>query len=305
MMKTMMAFGILLLGCTMAMAGGATRTWVSGVGSDQNPCSRTAPCKTFAGALANTSAGGQINVIDAGAYGSVTITQSVTIDASESFAGVLTGDGVSGIIVNAGVDDVVVLRGLTISGNGLGTDGIRFVAGKRLHVEDCRIFGFTQRGIFFAPKDKSQLLVKDTIIRENAQAGILVQPEGGAASVSIDHVRLEANQNGLSVLDASQATVRDSVMANNSSNGVLAIASAAGAPEVVMESCITTNNGLGGIKTSGAGGNTATVQISNVTVTHNDTGLLTGAGGQVVSYTNNTIAANKTDGAPDKQFTQQ
>jgi hypothetical protein len=235
----------------------------------------------------------------------VTITQSVTIDASESFAGILSGEGNNGIIVNAGVDDVVVLRGLTISGNGVGTDGIRFLSGKQLHVEECRIFGFTQRGIFFNPTDKSQLIVKDTIIRDNTQAGILVQPNGGAASASIDHARLEANQNGLSVLDASQVTVRDSVMANNSTNGVLALASAAGAPEVIMESCVTTNNGVGGIKTSGSGGNTATVQISNVTVTHNDTGLLTGAGGQVLSYTNNTIGANKTDGAPDKQFLQQ
>ncbi|HEX8653588.1 MAG TPA: right-handed parallel beta-helix repeat-containing protein [Pyrinomonadaceae bacterium] len=300
MMKTTMALGMLLLGCTLAQA--QARTWVSGTGNDMDPCSRTAPCKTFAGALSKTSAGGQINVIDAGAYGPVTITKAITIDASESFAGIL-GTGTNGIVVNAGDKDVVVIRGLTIDGNESGLDGITFIAGGKLHVEDCRITHFSQRGINFAPTDKSELFVKDTIIRDNVQAGILVQPTTGAATVSIEHTRLEGNANGLSVVDSAQVTVRDSIMANNVTNGVLALATNA-SNEIVMESCVTTNN-VNGIKASGSGANTATVQISNVTVTHNGTGLLTAAGGSILSYTNNTIGANKTDGAPDKQFPQQ
>src|SRR4029077_2518699 len=90
----------------------ATRTWVSGVGDDVNPCSRTAPCKTFAGAISKTAPHGEIDVLDPGGFGAVTITKSISIE-SEEFAGVLV-DGTNGIVVSAGVNDVIVIRGLTI-----------------------------------------------------------------------------------------------------------------------------------------------------------------------------------------------
>src|SRR6187401_640852 len=103
--------------CPEPASAQATRTWVSGVGDDANPCSRTAPCKTFAGAISKTAAGGTINVLDPGGYGGVTITKAITIEADGDFAGI-THSGTSGIIVNAGVNDVVTLRGLTIDGFG-------------------------------------------------------------------------------------------------------------------------------------------------------------------------------------------
>ena len=90
-----------------------SRTWVSGVGDDVNPCSRTAPCKTFAGAISNTAAGGEINCIDPGGFGAVTITKSITIACEDVEAGITNG-GTSGVIVNAVATDVVVLRGLDI-----------------------------------------------------------------------------------------------------------------------------------------------------------------------------------------------
>ena len=64
----------------------ATRTWVSGVGDDANPCSRTAPCKTFAGAISKTAAHGEISVLDPGPYGAVTITKSITLRQTDSRA---------------------------------------------------------------------------------------------------------------------------------------------------------------------------------------------------------------------------
>src|SRR3979490_3055308 len=67
----------------------ATRTWVSGVGNDANPCSRTAPCKTFAGAISKTAVNGEINCLDPGGFGSVTITKSISIDCHEVFAGIV------------------------------------------------------------------------------------------------------------------------------------------------------------------------------------------------------------------------
>src|SRR3984885_12684801 len=91
----------------------ATRTWVSGVGDDVNPCSRTAPCKTFAGAISKTAAGGEINCIDPGGFGVVTITKAITLDCSGTFGSILA-TGTNGIIVNATANDVVILRGLSI-----------------------------------------------------------------------------------------------------------------------------------------------------------------------------------------------
>src|ERR1044071_6343357 len=128
----------------------ATRTWVSGVGNDANPCSRTAPCKTFAGAISKTAAGGEINALDPGGYGAVTITKSITIDGGGGQVASVLAAGTNGIVVSAQPTDVVILRNIRFQGllgNGsapanAGLDGIKFLAGKALHVENCYITGF-------------------------------------------------------------------------------------------------------------------------------------------------------------------
>src|SRR6202790_2170711 len=121
----------------------ASRTWVSGVGDDANPCSRTAPCKTFAGAISKPASPGEIDCLDPGGFGAVTITKSITIDCRETLGGVLVS-GTSGIVVNDGTfAATVTLRGLDIDGTGTGLSGISFVAGRALHVEEVKIYGFT------------------------------------------------------------------------------------------------------------------------------------------------------------------
>src|SRR5207344_3414848 len=103
----------------------ATRTWVSGVGDDANPCSRTAPCKTFAGAISKTAPGGEISVLDPGGFGGVTITKSITLNGDGTLASILVaGAGVSGIVVNAQPNDVVIIRNLSILGSGTASWGI-------------------------------------------------------------------------------------------------------------------------------------------------------------------------------------
>src|SRR5262245_57139376 len=129
---------ILLLGSVAVAGAQASRTWVSGGGDDANPCSRTAACKTFAGAISKTSAGGEINAIDPGGYGAVTITKSITIDGGGTFASILAA-ATTGIIVNAAASDVVTIRNVSINGNNTGLNGIRFIAGGALHVERCEI----------------------------------------------------------------------------------------------------------------------------------------------------------------------
>src|SRR5207247_1230496 len=132
-------FAALLLLLTAGTASAqATRTWVSGVGDDVNPCSRTAPCKTFAGAISKTAAGGEIDVLDPGGLGAVTITKAITIDGHAAFGGVLVS-GTNGIIVSAGATDVVILRGLTFTGLGTGLSAINFTTAQALHVEDSTI----------------------------------------------------------------------------------------------------------------------------------------------------------------------
>jgi hypothetical protein len=123
--------------CTAAVVAGfstlacaqASRTWVSGVGDDANPCSRTAPCLTFAGAISKTAAGGEINVLDPGGFGAVTITKAISIISDNIEAGVLVS-GTDGIVVNVASTDQVVLNGLDIEGMGTGVDGIKVIGGR-------------------------------------------------------------------------------------------------------------------------------------------------------------------------------
>src|SRR5690348_12868822 len=145
MRKIMLPLSIsltLLMICLWSSAAQAqaTRTWVSGVGDDANPCSRTAPCKTFAGAISKTATGGEIDALDPGGFGAVTITKTITIDGGGGqVASVLASGGTNGIVVAAGASDIVTLRNLRINGvegtpSGGGLNGIRYVSGGGLHV---------------------------------------------------------------------------------------------------------------------------------------------------------------------------
>src|SRR5215470_15285876 len=140
-----------LLMAVQPAAAQATRTWVSGVGDDANPCSRTAPCKTFAGAISKTAAGGEINALDPGGFGAVTITKSITIDGGGGQIASTLVAGTNGIIINAGATDTVTLRNIAIDGiagaPSPGLNGVRLLAGAALHIEHCTIFGFSQIGI--------------------------------------------------------------------------------------------------------------------------------------------------------------
>jgi len=133
----LIAAGFLALG-TGAASAQATRTWVSGVGDDANPCSRTAPCKTWAGAISKTAASGEIDALDPGGFGAVTITKAITLDGGAGLASILVS-GTNGINVSAGPNDVVRIRNLSMNGilggTGPGLSGIRFNTGAALHIE--------------------------------------------------------------------------------------------------------------------------------------------------------------------------
>jgi len=286
----LLAFTIILTGSMVAHAQ-ATRTWVSGVGDDANPCSRTAPCKTFAGAISKTAIAGEIDVLDPGGFGAVTITKSIAIEADGVIAGVLVS-GTNGIIISAPSTAVVQLRGLTINGLNTGLSGIKFLAGGALRIENCYIYQFTGPGIDFEPNQAtdSQLFVMDTLVKDNSGGGVLVKPAGGGtARAALDKVRMVKNQFGARVEDNSKVTIRDSIAANNIGNGFLSI-SASAAVELNLESVVSTHNGTNGVRTDGA---SSTVRLSNVTVVNNiNMGLLVANSGVFLSFGNNKVAGN-------------
>ena len=144
----------------------ATRTWVSGTGDDAFPCSRTAPCKTFAIAMSNTAVLGEINCLDSGGFGTVNITKQITIDCTGVIGGILNA-GATGVTVNI-AGGAVTLRGLTINGAGTGTVGVRVTAASKVNLENVEIFGNTQQGVLDARTSGGTVLViQNSVIRNN------------------------------------------------------------------------------------------------------------------------------------------
>ena len=144
----------------------ATRTWVSGVGDDVNPCSRTAPCKTFAGAISKTATGGEINCIDPGGFGAVTITKSIQIICEPGTAGVLVS-GTNGIIVSAAAPAEVLLQGLDIEGLSTGIHGIQITGGARVFINKVSIRNFTGNGVNLVGAANARASVADSLIISN------------------------------------------------------------------------------------------------------------------------------------------
>ena len=281
-----------VLGLLSAVAGSAqaTRTWVSGVGDDANPCSRTAPCKTFAGAISKTAAGGEISVLDPGGFGAVTITKAITIDGDGTLASILAS-GTNGVIVNAGAGDNVILRNLSINGAGSGLSGIRYLAGRSLRVEKCSIYGFTSRGIDVAYNSASQgeLTVADTSLTNVGPVAIRLDSSAGAfaPAAQLDNVRIEKAGIGLDVLKSSVATISNSSLFDINNQAIVAENSAV----INVVGCNITKNGIGvAAFTSGS-----TIRISSCSIFNNGTGVSVTPGGIGDSFGNNSVLGNGVD----------
>jgi hypothetical protein len=285
----------------------ATRTWVSGVGDDVNSCSRIDPCKTFAGAISKTAAGGEIDCLDPGGFGGVTITKSITIDCG--FTGGTLVAGTNGITVN-GSNVIVIIRNLTIIGDTTGLKGINFISGLSLEVDNVNIYGFSggaATGIYFSPNTANSILqVNNSTITTNGVSpstggGIAVAPaSGGSAVVTVSETKIQNNSIGIAVASASGAitmTVRDSIVANNRAFGIVA---AGGSSINLMIERTTISNSIGGTGLHASGGNTV-VRLNNSVITGNTTGVAVAGGGVLRSYKNNAINGNGNDGTPITQ----
>ena len=266
----------------------ATRTWISGVGDDANPCSRTAPCKTFAGAISKTAVAGEIDVLDPGGFGAVTITKSITLDGTTAIAGVLVS-GTNGIVIQAGNNDVVILRNLDIDGIGTGLNGINIISAGDVRIENTKIYGFSQRGVF-DQRTSGKLFISNTVISNNAQTAVLAMPGGTGLTVNLDHVQMHSNGNaGLAITGGTRAAVAHSWATSN----VHGFYADTGAVLNLDDSVAFGNVGTGINVSSGA-----VIRLYNSTVSANGTGLSATTGGSVASYGLNRIAGNTAGNGP-------
>lgn len=261
----------------------ATRTWVSGVGDDVNPCSRTAPCKTFAGAISKTAAGGEINCLDPGGFGGVTITKAMTLNCHEVFGSILVA-GAPGVTINA-PGARVILRNLQITGvlgtATPGTIGVRILAAKVVSIEDCVITQFSQQGISDTRTGSGNFLfVKNTVLSHNTGAGISAGA-GATSGTVLENVYSFSNGFGLATATGNNVMVSRSVMSGNSSAGIEADVGA----QVFVDNTVITNNG-NGIQPAG------TVVLANSDISFNSVGITAAT----TSFGNNRIVGNSSPG---------
>jgi hypothetical protein len=304
-MKAARSFASLLGALALAASGlvhaQATRTWVSGVGDDANPCSRTAPCKTWAGAISKTAAGGEINALDPGGFGAVTITKSITIDGTPgpNTAGVLVA-GTNGINISAAATDTVTLRGLTIDGTGTaspspGLVGVRILSAGSVHLERLNIYGFGQHGVYDSRTTGGEFYADDVNIRDNGGTGIVVLPSSGGTqiTVSITRAQLLNNSNsGLALGGGVHANITNSNLSGNTNFGLYA-ENMAGLTRVFLSDSNVSGNGYGILVGPGQPG----MLLSNVIVSNNGTGISPG-GVSIASFGNNKIVGNTAGNGP-------
>jgi hypothetical protein len=283
----LLAGGLILFMPASAMAvtgASATRTWVSGVGDDANPCSRTAPCKTFAGAFSKTGNGGEIDALDPGGFGSVTITNGITISGAGTFASIL-GSGTNGVVVNVPAGQTVVLDHLSITGVGTGINGVSIIGSGRVLIENSEIFGFSENGISYTPSAGGSLEVINSAIHDNGWDGLLVgRPSTGSDNVTLENDTFDGNGCGVATGPAAA-----------SGTNCATAASGNGGPVTVSASGVSVSqNASTGLLVNGAG---ATARIAASAVTANATGLATQNGGTIVEEgAINAVFGNGTDG---------
>ncbi|MEA2907341.1 MAG: hypothetical protein QOI12_4728 [Alphaproteobacteria bacterium] len=291
--------------CVLAFHAGPaqaqnTRSFISAGGSDGNPCTRVAPCRTLQIAHNNTNPEGEINMLDPAGYGAVTITKSISIvNDGVGSAGILVPPGQTGITIN-GAGVVVNLRGLIIEGAGAGQTGVKFTNGKSLTIENCVVRGHTSIGILFLSTTTSNLSILNTLVSDNAASGIGVAPTGSSVTVTAVFNRVEVQNNGghgISV-DGPGATgnitavVEESVAAHNGDVG-FRVSSTSAVATLLVNRSVSINNVTGLRASNGS----ATLRIGQSVVTGNATSWDAVTSGILRSYADNYIDGNF-DGNP-------
>ncbi|HYJ04661.1 MAG TPA: hypothetical protein VEX43_05980 [Chthoniobacterales bacterium] len=266
------------------------RTWVSGTGDDQNPCSRTAPCKTFAGAQSKTATGGEISVLDPGGFGGINITKSLTLNGDGTLAGILASGLATGITVNITTNlttDKVVVRNVSIQGAGTGTDGVRFLDGAELILDNVTISGFTDAGVDASLNQSSNLFLKNVRISK-AGVGVRTQTTSGTVSGAFENVAINGITNhGVECLNNTILALRN---LQTSRCGLSGVRSSAATVDVSIENSVSSGNNIGYEAPTGAG----PIRIANCGMYYNNTNCSPA----VLSAGNNRSAGNTTTNNP-------
>ncbi len=275
-----------------------TRTWVSGVGDDLNPCSRTAPCKTFAGAISKTSANGEISVLDPGGFGTVTITKSMTINGTGTLASILAA-GTNGVNVNDSATAtpntiVVILRDISINGASTGFDGIRFTSGKSLTVDHCWIYGFNGNGAnsdgieVAKTADGNLRVVNGTTIENITGDGIHMNTSGGTVVAVVDHASIMNCQDGIEAASNVRGEITRSVVEILTANG---IATSGGNSQLNVDDTTIAHANTTGLRASAG----SSIRVSDSMIANNSTGV-SANGGTVDSFQGNSLIGNPVPG---------
>jgi hypothetical protein len=256
----------------------ASRTWVSGVGDDVNPCSRTAPCKTFAGAISKTAIAGEINCLDPGGYGTVTITKGMTLNCFYTLGSILAS-GVPGVTINAPAADKVILRGIQINGiqgspSVAGTIGVRILSAGAVSIEDSVITQFSQQGVLDArTTGNTKLSIRNSVISFNLAAAVSLTSTGTSFTV-LENSHLLNNLNGVSGAATNNVMISRSVLSGNSDTG--AVMAAGG--QIQISDTVISNNGTG-VNATGS------IKIGNSDILANGTAFV----GTATTYGNNRV----------------
>jgi hypothetical protein len=278
----------------------ATRTWVSGVGDDVNPCSRTAPCKTWPGAISKTAAGGEIDALDPGGFGAVTITKSITLDGGGGQVASILVSGTNGVNVSAQATDVIILRNLRFNGilnsGSPGLTGVQVNTAAKVIIEMCDIFGFATAAVNVTPSVVTTVNVKiqETTLNNN-QAGVLSKPTNGATvNMSIDHSFIDANVGGAMKIDgtgggSSNVSVNDTSLSLNGGAGTNGVSGASGNVAIDMMRDTITKNGGAGVQANISGGGTAAVTVGESMLSNNGSAWQALNGASLLSYKNNQV----------------
>ncbi len=307
MRKSTLSLAIIALALPFLAAAPAQaqdpRTWVSGTGDDANPCSRTAPCKTFVGAIQKTAPGGEINCLDPGQFGGqVTISFSLTISCQAGTAGILMTNDTHAIFINAATTDVVTLRGLDLDGQGTGFSGIFVQSAKAVYVQNCTIRNFRSHDFSAGIETQNSTTVffhvADTVISDNTN-GLFLLSHGGFKVASLKNVVITGSRlNGLALLSSDMyANVTKSVI---SGNGFSAVSAGAGATVNIDRSTLA-NNATG----LNAGGNGAVIRASGNNIFNNTTGFNIAGGAFIQSDGTNNTGGSNGGGAPNASLTKQ
>jgi hypothetical protein len=285
-----LAIGLLItLAFTFSANAQATRTWISGVGDDANPCSRTAPCKTFAGAISKTATSGEIDCLDPGGFGALTITKPITLDCQSGVGSVLVS-GTDGITINSpNPGDAITIRNLTLEGLGNGLSGISIVAATTVRLENLKINNFATAGVMVNASASVDLSMNNVTITAANPTGIGVSmtTTAGLATAELDNVRIWNTHPGIQGRDNSVWTVHDSDL---SFDGVAVKAFEAGSTINVIN-CQLNNNNVAVQSVAGS-----TINVIDTTMSQNATALNPN-GGVLLSNGNNSVNGNTSIGS--------